>query len=130
MAQAIILVFVGGAAGAVIRELLMLGVPTARDGFVWSIFVANVVASLILGLITGLHARQALGAKANLLLGTGLCGGMSTFSSLVHATYVLLAGSALSAGVGLAYVGANLVVGFVLVLAGLRVGDVIGARKA
>lgn len=34
MAQAIILVFVGGAAGAVIRELLMLGVPTARDGFV------------------------------------------------------------------------------------------------
>lgn len=88
------------------------------------------VASLILGLITGLHARQALGAKANLLLGTGLCGGMSTFSSLVYATYVLLAGSALSAGVGLAYVGANLVVGFVLVLAGLRVGDVIGARKA
>ncbi|RSV13330.1 fluoride ion transporter CrcB [Sphingomonas sp. ABOLG] len=130
MAQAIILVFVGGAVGAVMRELLMLGVPTARDGFVWSIFVANVVASLILGLITGLHARQALGAKANLLLGTGLCGGMSTFSSLVYATYVLLAGSALSAGVGLAYVGANLVVGFVLVLAGLRVGDVIGARKA
>ncbi|MDF2494929.1 CrcB family protein [Sphingomonas sp.] len=130
MVRAIALVFVGGAVGAVIRELLMLGVPTARDGFVWSIFVANVVASFILGLINGLHSRQALGNDANLLLGTGVCGGMSTFSSLVYATFVLMAGSAVGMRVGLVYVGANLIVGFVLVMAGLKVGESMGARDA
>ena len=130
MVRAIALVFVGGAVGAVIRELLMLGVPTARDGFVWSIFVANVVASFILGLINGLHSRQALGKDANLLLGTGVCGGMSTFSSLVYATFVLMAGSAVGMRVGLVYVGANLIVGFVLVMAGLKVGESMGARDA
>ena len=122
--RAIALVFIGGAVGAVIRELLMLGVPTAKDGFVWSIFVANVVAAFILGVVTGLHSRKAIGTDTNLLLGTGLTGGMSTFSSLVYATFVLLAGSA--AGVGLLYIGANLIVGFALVLGGLKVGESIG----
>ncbi|MFL0417307.1 CrcB family protein [uncultured Sphingomonas sp.] len=118
--------FIGGAVGAVIRELLMLSVPTAKDGFVWSIFVANIVAAFILGMVTALHSRKALGTDANLMLGTGLTGGMSTFSSLVYATFVLLAGSAV--GAGLLYIGANLIVGFALALAGLKFGRSIGRR--
>ncbi len=124
--RAVALVFIGGAVGAVIRELLMLGVPTAKDGFVWSIFVANVVAAFILGTVTALHSRNALGSDANLLLGTGLTGGMSTFSSLVYATFVLLAGSAVGAGV--LYIGANLIVGFALALAGFKFGESLGGR--
>jgi len=127
--RAIALVFVGGAVGAVIRELLMLGVPTARDGFVGSIFIANIVAAFILGVVTGLHSRKVIGTNGNLLLGTGLTGGMSTFSSLVYATFVLLAGSAADFRVGLLYVGANLVVGFMLVLAGLKIGEAIGGKN-
>jgi len=127
--RTVALVFTGGAVGAVIRELLMLGVPTARDGFVWSIFVANVVASFILGWVNGLHSRNAIGADANLFLGTGLTGGMSTFSSLVYATFVLLAGSAVGARVGLVYAGANLVIGFVLMAAGLKLGETVGAKR-
>jgi len=126
MIRAIALVFVGGAVGAVIRELLMLGVPTAKDGFVWSIFLANVVASFILGFVTGLHSRKAIGTDASLLLGTGLTGGMSTFSSLVYATYVLLAGTAAAGGVGILYVGANLIVGLALVSVGLKAGEAVG----
>ena len=129
MIRTVILVFAGGAVGAVIRELLMLGVPTARDGFVWSIFIANVVASFILGWVNGLNSRGAIGADANLFLGTGLTGGMSTFSSLAYATFVLLSGSAMGMRVGLVYAGANLVIGFVLMAAGLKLGEMVGAGR-
>ena len=129
MIRAIALVFVGGAAGAVIRELLMLGVPTARDGFVWSIFVGNVVAAFVLGLVNGLNSRHAIQADTNLFLGTGLTGGLSTFSSLAYATFVLLSTSELRASVGVVYASANLVVGFVLVMAGLKIGESLGAKN-
>jgi CrcB protein len=129
MIRAIALVFVGGAVGAVIRELLMMGVPTARDGFVWSIFVGNVVAAFVLGLVNGLNTRQAIQADTNLFLGTGLTGGLSTFSSLAYATFVLLSTSELRASVGVVYASANLVVGFVLVMAGLKIGESLGAKN-
>jgi len=101
-------------------------VPTARDGFVWSIFVANVVASFVLGLVTGLHSRGALGVDANSLLGTGLTGGMSTFSSFVYGAFALFAASQIGASAGLLYAGASLIVGFALMLLGLKIGEGAG----
>jgi len=122
MFRAIVLVFIGGAVGAVIRELLMLQIPDGRDGFPWSIFVANVVASFVLGLVNGLHSRGALGSDANLLVGTGVTGGMSTFSSFAYATFVLWTTSEIGASVGIVYALASLAVGLAAVLLGLKVG--------
>ena len=89
MINLVILVFVGGAFGAMFREFVMLMVPHMADGFPLDIFVANVVASFLLGLSTTLHQRVKLHHHVHTMIGTGIMGGLSTFSSFVWAAAFL-----------------------------------------
>lgn len=70
-----LLVAVGGALGAPLRYLL----GQRYDGR-WhhGTLAANIVASLLLGACVG----WSLGGSALALIGTGFCGGLSTYSSL------------------------------------------------
>jgi hypothetical protein len=56
----VILVFVGGGPGAMLREFVMLMVPNPVDGFPLDILVANLLAAFLLGLVTALHRWQVL----------------------------------------------------------------------
>jgi CrcB protein len=123
MFKTIVLIFAGGAIGAVCRELLMLRVPNVLDGFPLDILVANLVASFLLGWVTALHARKSLSGDLNTLLGTGVSGGLSTFSSFAYGTSVLLLASTVGAVVAVAYVAVSLVAGYVAVSAGLAIGN-------
>ena len=120
--SALLLVFVGGAVGAVVRELLMLLVPTLPRGFPLDILVANVAASFLIGFSTGRRNRQAIGDGWHLMVTTGIMGGLSTFSSFVYATSVLMRTSTTSALVAAAYVLISLVLGYVAVIVGKRIG--------
>jgi len=122
MVNAIILVIIGGAVGALAREFLMLGIPDLSDGFPLSIFIANVVASFLLGLATGLHQRRAISDDVNTMVGTGIMGGLSTFSSFVYGSLVVMNASASGAIVAFVYLLASLAVGYGAVLMGLRMG--------
>ena len=122
MINAIILVFVGGAVGAMAREFLMLGVPDLAYEFPLSIFVANIVASLLLGLATGLHQRRVLSDDVNTLVGAGVMGGLSTFSSFVFGAVVLMKASTSSAVEAMVYLTASLMVGYAAVWMGMRIG--------
>jgi hypothetical protein len=62
-----ILVMVGGGLGAILREFFMLKVPNLVDGFPLDILVANLLASFLLGLVTGLHRRQVLSDNVSML---------------------------------------------------------------
>ena len=46
--------------------------------------VINVIGSLILGVFVGLHLRHGLSNTIELAIGTGFCGGFTTFSSLMY----------------------------------------------
>jgi len=118
----VILVFVGGAVGAMLREFVMLMVPTLVDGLPLDILVANLVAAFLLGLVTALHRRKVLTDGVNTLLGTGVMGGLSTFSSFVYGSFVLMSASFDGALVSLLYVVASVLLGFVAVLIGLKLG--------
>jgi len=122
MFKFVISVLVGGAVGAVLRECLMLIVPSPTDKFPLDILVANLVASLLLGLVTGLYRRHAVSEAVDLLVGTGIMGGLSTFSSFSYGTVVLMLASAASAAVALAYVVTSLVLGYIAVILGLKLG--------
>lgn len=123
MINILVLVFVGGALGAMGREFLMLGVPELSDGFPMSIFVANIVASALLGLATGLHQRRALSDEVNTLIGTGIMGGLSTFSSFVYGAFVLMTAQSSGIFVAAFYVLTSLAAGYIAVLIGLRIGS-------
>lgn len=116
------LVFVGGAIGAMGREFLMLGVPDLHDGFPLPIFVANIAAAFLLGLVTGLHNRGRVNDDINTLVATGIMGGLSTFSSFVYGSYILMSGSMAGAFVAIAYLLISVAVGYGALLAGLKAG--------
>jgi fluoride exporter len=117
---AVLLVFIGGAVGAIAREFLMLLVPILSRGFPLDILVANVVASLLIGFSTGRHNRKVINDGWHLMVTTGIMGGLSTFSSFAYASSVLMKASMTSALVAAAYVLISLVMGYVAVIVGLK----------
>ncbi|MET4204722.1 MULTISPECIES: CrcB family protein [unclassified Bradyrhizobium] len=122
MVNVVILVFVGGALGAMLREFSMLMVPNLADNFPLDILVANLLAAFLLGLVTGLHRRQIVSEGAEMLVGTGIAGGLSTFSSFVYGAVVLMSTSTASAVVASVYVVISLVLGYIAVTVGLKLG--------
>lgn len=122
MVKTAAVVFVGGALGAVLRELTMLMVPNPVDKFPLDILVANLVAAFLLGLVTALQRRRVLSERAEMLAGTGIAGGLSTFSSFAYGTFVLMSASVASAAVASAYVAVSLVLGYIAVTVGLKLG--------
>ncbi len=123
MIKIVILVFVGGATGAMLREFLMLMVPQGSRGFPLDILVANLTAAFLLGLIAGLNRRKAASDDVYALLGTGITGGLSTFSSFAYGSAELMTRSATGAMVAAAYVVTSLMLGYIAVRIGLKVGD-------
>ncbi len=122
MLKSATLVLVGGALGAVLREYMMLVVPTPTDKFPLDILVANVVASFLLGYVTGLYRRNVVSEGVDLVIGPGITGGLSTFSSFAYGTVVLMLTSIASAVVASVYVLISLTLGYLAVIAGLRLG--------
>ena len=127
MANIVILVFVGGALGAMRREFTMLMVPNLVDNFPLDILVANLVAAFLLGLVTALHRRQIVSEGAEMLVGTGIAGGLSTFSSFAYGAVVLMSASTASAVVASFYVVISLVLGYIAVTVGLKLGGWVAA---
>jgi CrcB protein len=119
----VILVMVGGGLGAMLREFTMLMVPNPVDGFPLDILVANLLAAFLLGLVTALHGRQVLSDDVNMLLGAGIMGGMSTFSSFVYGSVVLMHASIASAVVASVYVVVSLVLGYLAIIVGEKLGS-------
>jgi fluoride exporter len=119
---AVLLVFIGGAVGAVAREFLMLLVPTLSHGFPLDILVANAAAALLIGCSTGRYNRKVINAGWHLTVTTGTTGGLSTFSSFVYASSVLMKASLTGALVAAAYVLASLVIGYGAVVVGMKIG--------
>jgi CrcB protein len=115
-------VFIGGALGAMLREFIMLMVPNLVDNFPLDILVANLVAAFLLGLVTALHRRQIVSEGAEMLFGTGIAGGLSTFSSFAYGAVVLMSASTASAVVASVYVVISLVLGYIAVAVGLKLG--------
>jgi fluoride exporter len=119
----VILVMVGGGLGAMLREFVMLMVPNPVDGFPLDILVANLLAAFLLGLVTALHRWRILSDDVYMLLGAGIMGGMSTFSSFVYGSVVLMHTSIASAVVASVYVVVSLALGYLAIVVGDKLGS-------
>jgi len=120
----VILIFVGGALGAICRELLMLGVPSLSDGFPLDIFAANMIASFLLGITAALFQRKRINQYVNALVATGIMGGLSTFSSFVYGAFEVMTSPGLLI-IAVGYLVISMVVGFLAVIAGLSLGNCV-----
>ena len=76
-------VFVGGFVGTVARAELVDAVPTRTGQWPWATFAVNLTGAFLLGYFTTrLQERLPLSSYRRPLLGTGLCGGLTTFSTM------------------------------------------------
>ncbi len=76
-------IFLGGAVGTLLRAALSDAFPQSGTSWPWPTFIVNVVAAFLLGyFVTRLQERLPLSSYRRPLLGTGLCGGLSTFSTM------------------------------------------------
>jgi fluoride exporter len=105
-------IFAGGFLGALARVLLLQLVPARPGTWPWATFVANLTGSLLLGyFVTRLQERLPVSAYRRPLLGTGLCGALTTFSTMqLEVLRMLGAGRA---GLAAAYVVTSIGVGLV-----------------
>ncbi|MFJ5830051.1 fluoride efflux transporter CrcB [Streptomyces sp. NPDC093089] len=112
-------VAVGGALGASVRYGLALLWPTPAHAFPWTTFTVNMAGCAALGVLMVL-ATEATTAPHPLLrpfLGTGFCGGFTTFSTYALDTERLLAAGDPTRG--LLYLGGTAVTALVAVRAGV-----------
>ncbi|MFK4835024.1 fluoride efflux transporter CrcB [Microbacterium sp. ZW T2_14] len=88
MSPWLLLAALAGGAGAGLRYVVdRLLTPAAGMRFPWGILVVNVSGSFALGVITGLGA--AIAPELSLVLGLGLLGGYTTFSTVSVETVLL-----------------------------------------
>ena len=116
-----LLVAAGAAVGAPLRYLIDRGIQ-ARFGtlFPWGTLAANVCACLVLGLITG-TATAASPPQVYALIGTGLCGALSTLSTFSYqALRFAEEGFCLFA---FAYIACTVVAGLAAAAAGVAIAD-------
>jgi CrcB protein len=105
-------IFVGGAIGALARYGMAEALPHHRGSWPWATFAVNIAGALLLGyLTTRLQERLPPSAYRRPLLGTGFCGGLTTFSTMqVELLQMLDAGErGLAAGYAAASVAAGVV---------------------
>ncbi len=84
-------VFAGGAVGTTARAVL--GTVLARDPtqWPWPTFAVNIIGAFLLGYFTTrLLERLPLSSYRRPMLGTGLCGGLTTFSTMQVETVRML----------------------------------------
>lgn len=75
----------GAAAGAPLRYLIDQAVQSRHDAvFPWGTFTVNVVACLMLGVVTGADTAGLAPEAVQALIGTGLCGALSTYSTFSY----------------------------------------------
>jgi len=103
---------VAAAVGAPLRFLVDGFVADRVEGaFPWGTFVINVTGSFVLGLLTGLALYHAFPKTSKVILGTGLCGAYTTFSTFTFETVRLSeegsATEALRNAVGTLVIGAS-----------------------
>lgn len=73
----------GGALGALARVGVAEVLPASAGGWPWATFWVNITGALMLGyLVTRLQERLPVSTLRRPLLGTGLCGALTTFSTV------------------------------------------------
>jgi CrcB protein len=76
-------VFVGGAIGALARAALSTVLVRDPGQWPWPTFIVNIVGAVLVGYFTTrLLERLPVSSYRRPLLGTGLCGGLTTFSTM------------------------------------------------
>lgn len=119
----LVLVAIGGAVGTATREGLALAFP-GGGAFPVVVFLINLSGAFVLGLLLEALLRlgpdEGMRQRLRLLLGTGFCGGYTTYSTFAVGTAHLLSHDHVALGIG--YGLGTVLLGAVATIAGILLG--------
>lgn len=122
----IAVIALGGAAGTLGRVELGRLIPTTTNGFPWPTFAANITGAFIIGVVIVLVLDRLPPTRyVRPLIGTGFCGGLTTFSTLAVEIDLLVKAGRLALAIG--YLAASLGAGMIAVFAGMALARIPSA---
>ena len=125
----IAVIALGGAAGTLGRVELGRLIPTTTNGFPWPTFAANMIGSFFVGLVIVLVLDRLPPTRyVRPLIGTGFCGGLTTFSTMVVEIDLLVKAGRVALAIG--YLAASLGAGMVAVFAGMALARVSSTGRS
>lgn len=116
-------IYAGGVAGALLRVGLAQAFPPAPGTWPWPTFVANLAGALLLGYFFALTRDHPQERLQHPFLATGVCGTLTTFSTLQLELYELVDRG--DTGLAAVYCAATVLAGYLLV----RLGIGLEARR-
>ena len=115
-----LLVFIGGGLGSLARYAVGLAfLGNFKSYFPFGTFAVNMIGCFLLGLILGfIQNKKWMDQELGLLLGTGFCGGFTTFSTFSAETNQLIFEGNWYLALG--YIFGSVGLGLLMAFAGLR----------
>jgi CrcB protein len=114
----LLLVGGGGFLGSIARYLTVRSVDEKLNALIpYGTLTVNILGSFLIGLLYGWLSRREGGESIRLLLGTGFCGGFTTYSAFALENVTLWQQKLLTPS--LLYILATLILGFLVVAAGI-----------
>jgi fluoride exporter len=121
----VLYVGIGGAIGSIARYLAIKGIDEKlHSPFPYGTLTVNVIGSVILGFILGLVMnRPDARDELRLFVGTGICGGFTTFSTFALENFFLVHQKPLTSAI---YIGLSVLLGVTAGALGYWAGKSIG----
>jgi CrcB protein len=114
-------IYAGGVVGALIRVGLAQAFPPGPGAWPWPTFAVNIVGALLLGYFFARLRDHPEESLAHPFLGIGICGTLTTFSTLQLELFDLVDRG--HTGLAAAYCAATLAGGFLSVRLGIRLEE-------
>ncbi len=118
--KSLVIVFLGGGVGSILRYLLGLMLSGISEKFPYATLVVNILACVILGYLIGITSKGVLSTEMKLFLMVGLCGGFSTFSTFSAESYQLF--NSASSLTAIIYMAASFSICLFAIYLGLQLG--------
>lgn len=110
-------IYAGGTIGALVRVGLAQVVPHGAGGWPWATFAVNMIGALLIGYFVASLRDHPEESVAHPLLTTGICGTLTTFSTMQLELFEMVDGGHLD--LAAAYVAATLAAGYAFVRIGI-----------
>ena len=117
-------IYIGGVAGALLRVGLAQAASVGPGEWPWATFAVNMVGALLLGYFFALFRDHPEESLHHPFLGTGLCGTLTTFSTMQLELFEMVDAGYLGLAAG--YLATTLAAGYVF----LRIGVSLERRPA
>lgn len=110
-------IYVGGVLGALARVGLSQAIPHGPDAWPWATFAVNMIGALLLGYVFARLRDRPENGLAHPFLATGMCGTLTTFSTLQLELFDMVDGGHLA--LATVYIAATLAAGLACIRLGI-----------